>query len=232
MSSVARDNCGEGHDYYVQVPSKTIWKKFPILVFIDESRYPGTESKLEARLGIKRVIDQVNSIMGFSFYSIRLDKSISNLIIEFGELSSGIGKAEYSYRFGSPNETYKGRVILNTRTKWFINSSEQCHSSGFKFHMPATIAHEIGHTVGLDHNTLDNKATMRPFSQAGETLRETFGLSEKTFMHKFYDKFKPQSITCVVKSTTAGKRWECTNGKTTWLAGPDYRYNTKLASEA
>jgi hypothetical protein len=243
--SFARDNCGEGQPAFYQVSSKTIWKRFPVKVYIDESRYPGVESKAQARAAIKRVLTQTNEELGFTFYTVLTDRSQCNLFIEFGPLSSGIGLSHYRYRDrGSGNETYESTVTLNTNTSWFINPVEQCFGSGRKMHMPCTIAHELGHSFGLNHNSTDNKATMRSFGNTGETLRETYGLSEKTFLHQFYDRFKPATppapipippppvpFTCVMKITTTGKRWYCTSGSRSWYAGEAYRYNGKLASE-
>ena len=40
-------------------------------------------------------------------------------------------------------------------------------------------------------------------------------------------------MTFTCRSVNAGRRWVCTSedGTKTWFAGPDYKYNGKLASE-
>lgn len=40
------------------------------------------------------------------------------------------------------------------------------------------------------------------------------------------------AITFTCEVVDLGKRWRCTDGTKTWYAGPDYKYNGKLASEA
>jgi hypothetical protein len=190
MSSLARDVCGEGRSDYFRTSSRAIWKKFPVFVYIDESRYPGVEPDNVVREAIIRVFRQVNQILGFSFFSVRLDKSICPLRLSFDLLDTG-GIGHCSWRYNRDKEITSATIILNTKTRWFVNPYEQCHSSGRNYHMPATVAHELGHAMGLGHNGVDNKSTMRPNSQPGETLRETYGLGEMTFMHKYYDEFKP-----------------------------------------
>ena len=188
--SLARDSCGEGNSRFYQTSSGAIWKKFPIFVFIDESNYPGNETKTQVRSAIISVFRDVNEILGFPFFSVRLDPLVCPIKVSFQELDTG-GIGHTSWRYNRDKEMTQATIRLHTGTRWFINPNEQCYSSGRYLHMNATLAHELGHAIGIAHNSTDNKATMRPFSQAGETLRASFGLSEKTFMHQFYDQFKP-----------------------------------------
>lgn len=183
-TSIARDSCGEGKSQYYQTSSRAIWKSFPVLVYIDESKYPGTEPKSLVRSEIIACLRQVNELVGFSFFSVRLDPNICKVKISFEPLDTGgIGHCSWRTRDGAITSAI---IRLNTGTRWFINPYEQCGSSGRLMHMPATMMHEIGHGIGLGHNDTDNLATMRPYGQSGETLRETFGLSEKTFLAQKY----------------------------------------------
>jgi hypothetical protein len=191
LKTLARDSCGEGKSAFFRTSSGAIWKKFPVFIYIDESKYPGTEEKTHVRSAIISVFRDVNEILGFSFFSVRLDPTICPIKISFEYLDTG-GIGHTSWRYNRDKEMTQATIRLHTGTRWFINPYEQCYQSGRHLHFPGTMAHELGHAIGIAHNNEDNRATMRPYGQAGETLRATFGLSERTFMHQCYDQFKPR----------------------------------------
>lgn len=182
---LTRDTCGEGKAAYTRTSSGARWKKFPIYVYIDESKYPGTEPKSTVRIEIIKCFRDVNELMGFSFFSVRLDPTICPIKVSFEYLDTG-GIGHTSWRYNSDKEMTRATIRLHTGTRWFINPYEQCNSSGTRYHFPGTMAHEIGHAIGVAHNFDDNRATMRPYGQPGETLRASYGLSERTFLKEVY----------------------------------------------
>jgi hypothetical protein len=184
----ARDQCGEGKSKYYRSPGNRQWKTFPVTVFINVSGYKGKETDRVVYDEVVSLFKYINNEVGFELFRIVEGKTQAKLTFEWAPLEgSTTGRCTTSY---SGSTIKKVTIKLdNSSRSWFINPKPQCHSSGTKYHFPSTAMHEIGHGLGLAHNETDKLATMRPYINRGETLRDTPGLSERTFLKDVYRKY-------------------------------------------
>jgi hypothetical protein len=192
----ARDICGDGGQMYTEHTPKIAWRQFPILYHVDASSAPVTDKAMvEAAIdkafntynAIYRIIKKNDTVIMFKR---TMDPVLAKIKARWQYLDGALrnlGRCYYSWWVKQPiGELKSASINFDTADKWFISSVERCGYSGLYFDIQNIAAHEIGHAVGLAHNTQDAYSTMYPTSKTGETLRRTLGKADIAALTNLY----------------------------------------------
>lgn len=189
----ARDLCGNGGFTFTKHSPRISWRKFPIMYHIDASSSPVTD-KSTVEYAITRAFNVYNAAVqtiknnsGFQMFARTMDPALAKVKVRWQYLDGALRNlGRCYYRWYTTGQMISADVNFDVADKWYISAVERCGYSGLYFDIQNVAGHEIGHAVGLAHNTVDAYSTMYPTSKAGETLRRTLGNADIEALRDLY----------------------------------------------
>jgi predicted Zn-dependent protease len=191
--TTARDLCGNGGQVFTRHSPRIRWTKFPVVYYIDSVNAPVTD-KSTVDYAINRAFNGFNVAYQLAkgrndvtMFSKTVDRTQAKIIVQWQYLDGALrnlGRCYYSWY--TTGQMKSAQVNFDVADKWYISTVERCGYSGLYFDIQNIAMHEIGHAIGLAHNTVDAYATMYPTSKAGETLRRSLGNADLAAFRDLY----------------------------------------------
>lgn len=185
----ARDTCGDGTATFVLDNPIIKWGKLPVSYAVNP-----TNSKLDSTITTGAVIDAFqtfNDEQNAIVFNRTVDLNVAQISIQFMPIDGSGGTVGYcDYTWDGSHNITSAQIVLDSYDIWYVSPIERCGFFGNAMDIQNVMTHEIGHALGLAHNT-DTLSTMYPNVMTGETLRRTLSQGDRQGFHVLYGPTKP-----------------------------------------
>lgn len=187
------DNCGDGNNRGTSpYPDGRHWQSFPVLYSLDViGEYTFTKNTPEeVHDAMRNCFEYINDILGFEAFRLTENPDNAKIKCVFGDLG-GTTRGRCSSNFSRTTKKMNRSTILmdNSNRNWFISPTPKCSGGGSYHDIANVFQHEILHAIGIQHNTVNSKATIASGAPAGSTYRRTLTKNEIDVIRKLYAKW-------------------------------------------
>ncbi len=195
------------------------WSKTPIQFFVNPANpYGLTDDEVEdAALDAAESWEAVGAAIQFEYlgFTDKAEKGFDGEnVVYFDETwEEGEGKAAMTYNWS----TDTGDIVAFDIGINAIDLDWSVDEAVPSMDLQNTLAHELGHVLGLGHSDIDDLATMHELTESGELIKRTLRPDDENGLLSIYGAELPMGLAC--SSALTSRSRSGSGSSLGWLVG-------------